>query len=114
MQNIITNARKIMIKIKNIHTLNIGMYIIHIVGKYCKKLSVNNFDWIRDTFQFNENFIKIYNEEKDDENVLEVDVQYPEKLHELHSNLPIFTERMKTEKVKKLVANLHDRIEYIM
>ena len=28
-----------------------------------QKLPVNNFQWIKDTYQFNEGFIKIYNEE---------------------------------------------------
>ena len=30
-----------------------------------QKLLVNNFEWIEDTSQFNENFIKDYNEEND-------------------------------------------------
>ena len=44
-----------------------------------KKLSVNNFEWIEDTFQFNEDFIKNYNEESDEGYFLQVDVQYLEK-----------------------------------
>ena len=43
----------------------------------------------------------------------EVDVQYPENLHELHNDLPIFPEIRKVDKVKKLVANLWDKKEYI-
>ena len=31
-----------------------------------KKLPVNNFEWIKDTFQFNEDFIKNYTEESDE------------------------------------------------
>ena len=46
--------------------------------------------------------------------ILEVDVQYLEKLHELHNNLPFLPERMKIKKVEKLVANLHDKIEYVI
>ena len=53
-----------------------------------QKLSVNNFDWIKDIFQFNEDFIKNYNKETDDEYFFEVDVQYPDKLQELHNDLP--------------------------
>ena len=68
------------------------------------KLPVNNFEWVEDTSQFNEDFIKIYNEESDEEYFLEVDVQYLEKLHKLHNNLPFLLERMKTEKVEKLVT----------
>ena len=30
-----------------------------------KKLSVNGFEWVEDTSQFNENFIKSYNDESD-------------------------------------------------
>ena len=30
-----------------------------------QKLPVNNFEWIKDTFQFNEDFIKNYSEESD-------------------------------------------------
>ena len=30
-----------------------------------KKLSVNRFEWVEDTSQFNENFIKSYNDESD-------------------------------------------------
>ena len=30
-----------------------------------QKLLLNNFEWIEDTSQFNENFIKDYNEEND-------------------------------------------------
>ena len=39
----------------------------------------------------------------------EVNVQYLEKLHELHNDLPFSPERMKIEKAEKLVANLHDK-----
>ena len=46
-----------------------------------QKLSVNNFKWINDTSQFNEDFIKNYNEEGGGGCFLEVDVQYLEKLH---------------------------------
>ena len=31
-----------------------------------QKLLVNNFEWIEDTFQFNEDFIKNYNEESNE------------------------------------------------
>ena len=45
---------------------------------------------------------------------LEVDVQYLEKLHELHNDLPFLPERMKIEKVEKLLDNLHDKTEYVI
>ena len=43
-----------------------------------------------------------------------IDVQYLEKLHEFHNDLPFLPEKMKTEKVKKVVANLHEKTEYVM
>ena len=60
------------------------------------------------------NFIKNCNEESDEGYFLEVNVQYPEKLHELHNDLPFLPERMKIEKVEKLVTNLHDKTEYVI
>ena len=60
-------------------------------------LPVNNFEWVKDTSQFNEDFIKNYNEESDVRYFLKVDVQYPEKLHELHNDLPFLPERIKIE-----------------
>ena len=74
-----------------------------------QQLPVNNFEWIKDTSQFNEDFIKNYNEESDEGYFFEVDVQYPEKLHNLYNDLPFLLEIMKIEKVEKLVANLHDQ-----
>ena len=52
-----------------------------------QKLPVNNFERIEDTPQFNEDFIKNYNEESDEEYFLEVDVQYLEKLQERQNDL---------------------------
>ena len=54
------------------------------------------------------------NEESDKGYFLEVDVQYAEKLHDLHNHLPFLPERLRIEKVEKLEANLHDRTEYVI
>ena len=43
-----------------------------------EKLPLNDFEWIKDTFQFNEGFTKNYNEETNEGYFLEVDVQYVE------------------------------------
>ena len=79
-----------------------------------QKLPVNRFEWIKDTYQFNEDFIKIYNEESDEGYFLEVDVQYLNKINELHNDLPFLPERIKIEKVEKLAGNLHDKTEYVI
>ena len=65
-----------------------------------QKLPVDNIEWIKDTSQFNENFIKKYNKVSNEGYFLKVDVQYFEKLHDLHNDLSFLPERMKIEKVE--------------
>ena len=60
-----------------------------------QKLPINNFEWIKETSQFNEDFIKNYNKESDEVYFLEGEVQYVEKLHELHHDLLFLPEIMK-------------------
>ena len=79
-----------------------------------QELPIKKLEWIEDTSQFDEDFKKNYNGQSDEGYFLEVDVQYPEKLHELHNDLPFLPERIKIEKVQKLVSNLHDKTEYII
>ena len=76
-----------------------------------QKLPVNNFEWIKDTCQLNENFIKSNNKESNEGYCLKVDVQQFEKIHETHNDLPFLPERMKIEKFEKFEANLHDKTE---
>ena len=57
---------------------------------------------------------KSYNEKTDEGYFLEVNVQYPEKLHDLHNELPFLPERMKIEKIKKLIGNLLGKTEYVI
>ena len=62
-----------------------------------------------DISQFNEVFINNYDEKSKVGYIVEVDVQYPKKLNELHSDLPFLPERKKLRKVKKLVTSLEDK-----
>ena len=64
-----------------------------------QKRPVNKFVRIKDISKFNEDFMKICDEESNERYFLEVDVQYIEKLHELHNDLPFLSERIKIEKV---------------
>ena len=41
--------------------------------------------------------------------ILEVDVKYPKKLFNLHSDLPFLSKRKKIKKCNKLVCNTHDK-----
>ena len=61
-----------------------------------QKLPVNGFKWI-DTSEhvINEELIKNYNENDIKGYILEVDVKYPKKIHNLHSDLPFLPESAK-------------------
>ena len=76
-----------------------------------QKLHVYDFKWVEDISEFDKSFINNYNEEIDQGYFLEVDIQYPENLFNLHNDLPLLSERMKTEKLEKLVARLHNKTE---
>ena len=79
-----------------------------------QKLPVNNFKWVEDTSKINEEFIKNYNENNKKEHILEVDVKYPKKLHDSHSDLPFLSKRININKCKKLVSNLHNKKKYVV
>ena len=82
-----------------------------------KKLPVNGFKWIDNNETagslINEDFIKNYDENNDQGYIFEVDVKYPKRLHELHSDLPFLSERMEINKCKKLVCNLYNKNKYV-
>ena len=61
-----------------------------------------------------ESFIKNYNEEIDEGYLFGVDIQYLKNLYNLRNDLPFFPERIKIENIEKVVANLHDKTEYVI
>ena len=79
-----------------------------------QKLPVNSFKWIKDVTEIDEKFIKNYDEDSDKGYILEVDIKYSRKLHDLHSDLPFLPKRMKIDKCKKLVCNLRNKKKYIV
>ena len=79
-----------------------------------QKLPVNNFKWIEDTSKINEDFVKNYYENSKKGYILEVDVKYPKKLHDLHSDLPFLPRRIKIDKCKKLGCDLHNKKKYVV
>ena len=79
-----------------------------------EKLPVRGFKWINDIFEINEKFVKSYNKNRDKGYILEVDVDYPNKLQNLHSDLPFLSEGMVINNTKKLVCNLNDKKNYIV
>ena len=72
-----------------------------------QKLAINGFEWVEDLSQFKEDFIKNYDENSDKGYFLEVDVEYPKKLLNLHRDLTFLPERKKIGKCNKLVCDFH-------
>ena len=74
---------------------------------------MKNFKWFKDISTFDESIINNYNEERIQNILLKVDVQYLENPHNLYNDLLFFHKRMKIEKVEKPLANLHEN-EYVI
>ena len=79
-----------------------------------QKLPIDGFKWIETSLidkKFN-TFIKLIkncDEESDEGYILEADIEYPKKLHDLNSDLIFLPERMKINECSKLVCNLYDK-----
>ena len=100
-------------RMKNHQILNIA--VINFYGRaMLQELSVNVFQRIDDTSQFNGDFIKSSNAASNEKIFLffffDVDAQYPE----IHNYFSLLPERLKLEKVEKLVAKMHGKIEYVI
>ena len=80
------------------------------------KLPYGDFEWVNgDDLSLND--IMKYNEETDDIGyVLEVDLEYPQELHELHNDYPLACERYqpKGDNCYKLCGTFHDKKDYIV
>ena len=46
--------------------------------------------------------------------ILEVDLEYPKKLHDLHDDYPLAPEQIEVNKVKKLTPNLWNKKKYVI
>ena len=78
-----------------------------------EKLPVRGFRWMEDISKIDEDFVTVYNKNDNKGYILDVDVDYPSKLQNLHSDLPFLPERMVINNTKKLVCNLNDKKNYI-
>ena len=45
---------------------------------------------------------------------LEIDTKYAKNVDNLHNDLSLLPERIKTENTEKVVVNLHDKNEYVL
>ena len=71
----------------------------------CKPLPTKGFRWM------NKEELKDW---KSMPCILEVDLTYPEKLHDLHNDYPLAPERITVNKVEKLIPNLNDKTKYVI
>ena len=71
----------------NLYKLSIGNNLYG--WQMSQKLTVEGFEWYENATMFNEDFMKSYNEDSNMRYFLEVDVQHPERLHELRNDLLI-------------------------
>ena len=79
-----------------------------------EKLPVRGFKWVSDISKIDEDFVKDYNKNDNKCYILDVDIDYPSKLQNLHSDLPFLPGRMIINNTKKLVCNLNDKKNYIV
>ena len=79
-----------------------------------QKLPKNGSEWVKKCPQFNESFIRNYDENSDIGYFLEVDIDYLEKLFNFHECLPFLPERKKVNKVEKLICSIGDKEKYVI
>ena len=76
-----------------------------------QKLPVYGFKWVEKSrlSRFNERFIKQYNENSDIRYFLEVDIDYPKDLFNLHKDFPFLPERKKVNKCEKRICSKEEQ-----
>ena len=81
-----------------------------------QKLPVNDFKWVKqeELSKFNEDFIKNYDENGNTGYFLEVDIDYPKELFDLHKDLPFLPEIKKVNKLKKLICGIEGKKKYVI
>ena len=80
-----------------------------------EKLPTRGFKWLTNkeiNNIFNNQIVQVWEKTPC---ILEVDLEYPEKLHDLHNDYPFCPERVKCENgVEKLIPNLRDKNKYVI
>ena len=79
-----------------------------------QKLPVNNFESIKDTSQFNEDFIKIIIKKVIEDSFLKLIFSILKNYMNFIMIFHFWLKKIKIEKVKKLVANLHYKTDYVI
>ena len=80
-----------------------------------QKLPTNGFKWLTDKEienLFNNQIVQVWEKTPC---ILEVDIEYPKELHDLHNDYPFCPERVECDNgVKKLIPNLRDKNNYVI
>ena len=80
-----------------------------------KKLPIHSFKWLTSGEMeklFNNRVVQIWEKTPC---ILEVDLEYPENLHDLHNDYPFCPERVECKNgVEKLIPNLRDKTKYVI
>ena len=79
----------------------------------CNPLPVGNFEWMSDSELKNWKNHSCSSSQPSG-SILEVDLEYPEDLHDLHNDYPLAPERLKIGGVEKLIPNLCNKFKYII
>ena len=79
-----------------------------------QKLPVNGFKLVRELSKFDKRFLKDYDEKSNEWYFLEVDIEHPKKLFNLHIDRPFLPERKTNLKCNKFVCNIYDKENYIV
>ena len=80
-----------------------------------QKLPVNSFNWLTDREIKNLFKVQVVQFWERTPCILEVDLEYPEELHDLHNDYPLCPERVECDKgVKKLIPNLRHKNNYVV
>ena len=77
-------------------------------------LPAGGFKWVDDVSRFTPDETGGLEKHGNKGYLLEVDVKYPKELHDLHNDLQFMCEKMKINKVEKLVPNLYDKKKYVI
>ena len=71
----------------------------------CRKMPTHVFKWMQEEELVNW---------RTESCILEVDLEYPKELHDLHNDYPLAPERLEVNKVEKLIPNLDEKKKYVV